>query len=580
MRLKILTEEGKRSYREQKIVRGSLQRLSKVDGRTILADGRVVPLPEDAVFEERRPHSSVLISTRLVFPAVEVGAILDYRYTLRWDHPLLIPPWYFQREVPTLLSEVTYVIPTDLEVRPLGRESSQRPIPSELRRTHRGKELRLWLEDTPGITPEPHGLPGADIWSRMVLVPAAFRSRGERMARYESWKSTCRFFADNYRTARRADRRAREKARELAAGEGSRSEKIAAVHAFVRDEIETEIDYLLVVHVAWDTRVDAVLAAGRGRPAAKALLLLQSMLDALDVDSDLVWVADRRAGRVDFEAPRPGWFDAVLVRVEVDRQAIYLDPINRSVGLGHIAPHYEGTRGLLFHPTKPRIVELPASTSEDNRRRAVIDLEIGDDGRVEGAGTLELAGHPAGQYLGWEKAEAVAVVLRSWLAREFMGYDVSSVEVEQDLRRRHVRVGWSLEQRQKPAPGGVVMVLPSRPLGPMTQLFTLPPRLRRTPVLMDFGRRDDLVLNLRWPPGWEAEALPEDTIYASTAGQVECRYDADEVRRTLTFRRRFELASRQFASRNSYRALRDLYHHASEADARSRVVVRRKLRQR
>ncbi len=571
VRLKILTEEGK-DYGEVEIPHSGYYRLNQIEGRTALPDGRTVPLPKDAIFEERRSRSLRSFVTKLVFPAVEVGAILDYRYTIRWDDLFFLDPWFFHNPVPTRLSEITYIKPGNLALQPwMVQTQPQQPIRSEIKKTPKGAEIRAWVENLPGIPDEPSSFPFADLSNRIMMVPVKIVLGGQNRPLFDTWRGTCELYADGYKKARRNDRQARKRAAELAAGEGSLLDKIAALHAFVRDQIRT--DPAVGVGVGEDEEVDQVLAERHGRPLAKALVL-QSMLDGIKVDSDLVWVADRSSGRTDLTVANPWWFDGALVRVAVDRQPIWLDPVDKSVGFGHLAPYYEGTQGVMFHRTKPEIVDLPATPYADNLRRAVVDLEVDGEGRVAGRGSLELDGHRAWRYLRWkDDAEATTEAWQEHLEERFSGYHVSDVEVEEDVRRQHLRVGWSLRQRDEEVLGDEVTVAPARPLV-ASQPYTLTPEQRKTPVQILYGRRDELVTTLTWPAGWEVDAMPEEASHGGLAGKVEVRVERDESQGKLTFRRRFELPERELVGRDTYAALRALYQQASKSDAQSVVLVR------
>lgn len=572
VRLKILTEEGK-EHGEVEIPHSGFYRLKKVEGRTVLPDGRVVPLPEDAVFEERRSRSLKTFVTKLVFPAVEVGAILDYKYTVRWDHLFFLEPWYFHGRLPTRLSEITYIKPDNLALEPWAVQNHKQPLQTSITRTKIGTKLRIWAEELAGIPDEPYGFPFADLSTQFMLVPTAVNLNTGREPLLDSWRSTCGFFADDYKNARRADRRARKKAAELGAGLQSLVEKLAALHAFVRDEVRTDLVY--GISIGEDETADSVLSDRHGTPVAKALLL-QAMLAALKIDSDLIWVADRSSGRVDLSVANPWWFDVALVRVEIDGEPVYLDPFDRSVGFGRLAPYYEGTKGLIFHRSKPEIIELPGAPVADNLRRASVDLTVDSEGRVSGRGSLDLDGHQAWRFvrLG-DDAAATEEAWQEYLADRFVGYEITEIEIEEDLRRQHVRVSWSLRQRDEEVLGDEVSIHLSRPVGPASQPFGLPVGQRRTPVQMPYGRLDEVSTRLTWAEGWELEVSPPDVSHKGAAGRVDCRTKTVESARRLSFERRFELSGREFGGNAGYAALRDLHEEASKADARAVVLVRK-----
>src|SRR5580704_10106734 len=105
VRLKVLTDKGKEfgnvelSYANEKD--GGGYTVNDISGRTIHPDGTVIPFTGKA-FEKLIEKSQTTKYMAKVFslPSVEVGSILEYRYTLRYDdHWFMAPQWYIQSEL-------------------------------------------------------------------------------------------------------------------------------------------------------------------------------------------------------------------------------------------------------------------------------------------------------------------------------------------------------------------------------------------------------------------------------------------------------------------------------------------------
>ena len=569
VRRKILTEEGK-SYGEISIAHSAYYRLKQVKGRTVLPDGREIPLPKDAVFEERRSRSLKQFVTKLVFPAVEVGAILDYSYTVRWDDLFFLEPWYFQDVIPVTLSQISFLKPQNLGLQPWVVANQLAPIQSDLQKTATGATLKLWGENLPAIPDEPHSFPFGDLSSRAMMVPVVVVVGGERVPLMENWETVVGFFTGDYKQVRRGDRDAKKKARELAQGQPNKRASLRAIFDFVRDEIRTEPTF--GVGISEDERVDDILKARSGDGVGKALVL-QSMFEALKVESELVWAFDRTLLKADLSVANPWWFDTVLVRIELDGETLYLDPGDRSVAFGRLAPGYEGSEAVVVQRRDPPIITLPRSSYEDHLQRSQVKLTVDEEGRVSGHGTLELGGHIAWKVLGSTDQEAMVEAWTESLAKDYEGYDVSGVELEEDLAEQRVRLSWDLVQREEEVLGDEVTLEPTRPVGPTTQPFTLPPQQRRTPVLMNYGRRAETVLTVSFPETWEIDVLPEDASFSNGAGSLEWRVSADEAQNTVEIRTRFDRSEYQFLGGEAYLAVRDLYQQAAKADAQSLVLL-------
>lgn len=568
-RLKILTEEGKERFGEVEILHSRWWRLRNLRGRTVLPDGTEVPLPADSVFERRLSKSRRVDTTSVAFPSLAVGAIIDYRYEVAFDSLYYLEPWVFQEEVPVLHSEIVYRIPRELAARGWQRDPLGVGLQQETKKGAVALEIRIWADNLPPILDEPESFPPAELSARFMLVPTKL---GRDIPLLDTWESTCEAVENgNYGPARRNNKAARARARELAPS-GSPKEKAQALFRFVRDEIATEP----WVGVLVDSKggPDRVLAERRGDYADKAMLL-HSMLDGVGVKADLVWAASRWDGRIDPEVPSFGWFDRVLVRAEVGGGTVFLDPGERSLGFGQILADYEGTTALRYDRRKPEVVTLPASGFADTRSEARIDLTLGEDGRLAGRGSLAETGHWASQRVAQgREGEGAQKLWTEWLERRWPGFSVREVRVEEKVEERRVEVSWALEQAAEEALGDEASLFPSRPLGPLVQPLPQPVESRRTPVMLDWPYATQVELSLTWPPGWEVEAQPPPREEESAVGSFSTGWKVEPAERRLSYSRRLEVRSAQVLGREDYAALRSLYDLAAKSDAQALVLVR------
>jgi Domain of Unknown Function with PDB structure (DUF3857)/Transglutaminase-like superfamily len=97
MRIKILTEKGK-EYADQEISEGTQLKIQGVEGRTIHSDGTVIPFtgkPYQKLVE--KAGTQKYKATVFSLPDVQVGSILEFRYTLEYESNLVFSPrWYLQ----------------------------------------------------------------------------------------------------------------------------------------------------------------------------------------------------------------------------------------------------------------------------------------------------------------------------------------------------------------------------------------------------------------------------------------------------------------------------------------------------
>jgi hypothetical protein len=571
-RVKILTEAGK-SNGEIIIAHSDSTKLASFEGRTVLPDGRILPVPADARFVRKTSLSRKSFATAVAFPSVEIGAILDYRYELAFESPFLLDPWYFSEELPVRHSEIVFKTASGWQMRPWSRAPFGAKIGQDRQSTPQGEVLRAWADNLPAVPDDPYGPPYADLATQMMLLPTV-RNLGPYGPQplLDSWNSLSWLLGKTYEEVRHRDSGVAQQARRIAAS-GTPRQKAEALYRFVRDDIETRPEPGIFVDSGAALRT--ILAERRGSSAEKALLL-QTMLKAVRVDSALVWAGDRNRGAIDYQVVNPNWFDTVLVLVEFNGERAFLDPSDRALAFGQLRPGHEGTTALIPRSAAQWQVRLPEAPLVQNVRHAEIDLALDEQGRLSGRGSLRLTGDPAWEWMSAERDEAQpAQTWQEWLVGRFRDFEISGVEAAEAPDERKIVVTWQMAQRQDEVLGDEASLVPSAPLGPVSQPLLQPSSSRKTMVMFDYASRDELELRLRWPDRWRAESLPGPAAAENDGGALAAGVELKPGERSLVYRRRFDLARRTLRSPQEYDRAQLLFGEMAKSDAQTLLLVRR-----
>lgn len=561
VRVKILTEEGT-EFGNVEVAHSRWLRLDDFEGRTIAADGRTVPLSKDQIFEEQRSRRGKEFVTKAAFPAVEPGAIVDYRYTLYWDDLFYLEPWYFQGDLPSLLSEITYFIPGRYAAQPWGIQTTTREMQSDLTSVPGGKELRVWIENAPKIPEEPYSPPDEVLSSRFMMVPKSINVGGQTVFLMDRWESVSELFQDNtYKEFHRRDGDVKKKAKELTRGLSSPREKAETLFRFVRDEIRFA--------PGWGVWPSATTANETLKEqlatAAETALLLRIMLDTVGIESDLIWGAHRDRGLVDLNLANPALFDGVFLRIDMGDGPTFLDATHPGLSFGQLAPGFEGMAAVALHSRKPETLELPKSNPSDSQRNVTLELTVQDDGRLTGKGTMERTGQWAWNVIfGSDDLEAVIKGWTEALQQDFPTLEITEVKVTEDADASKVDISWAMAQREDEVLGDEVSFNPASVLR-ASQHFES--QTRRTPVELEMNRNDKVSVTLTWPEGWEIEAVPEMVDLGTPVGNYWLELKIDEAERKMTYERAFIRPAGEFRGEQMYGLLRELYEVAARTDA-------------
>ncbi len=571
VRIKVLTPQGAEQFGEVEIPHSRDYRLRNFKGRTVLPDGDVVEIGEDALFESEVSRRNRIGSTRAVFPAVEPGAILDYRYTLYWDSFVDPDPWYFASDVHTLESRVEYLIPRNLAVAPWAVQMGGLQIQSSTGKEGRDSLLSVWAHDVPALPDEPFSLPREDLSSRFLLVPHAVSIGGDRLELFQDWGSTAYLVSGWYDELQGGKRPIKSLAQSLVAGAGSKRQQIAALHTHVRDEIETRGPWGVVPGEKEGVELGDVIQRGWGTGLSKALIL-QGMLDQSGFDARLVWASDLRFGRADTNIANPYWFTRALVRTQLDGEEIWLDPVDRDLPTGHLSPYYQGQTAVAYDKKKPEVIIIEATPAEANRRQATLELAVDEEGVVAGNGQLHLSGHHAWAERDLDADSEPHEQWSEWLEEALPAVEISQVSVEDDMEANTTTVRWEMQSREEEVFGDQVTWPVAAPLGPVASPFTLSEARRLTPVALPWRDLDEIELELSWPPGWVVTQAPQAAGLDNGAGRFEALVEVDAAEHRLTYRRSLRLEGPVFNPGPPYGEVRALYQAAADHDARPLVL--------
>lgn len=570
-RVKILKEEGK-GYGTISISSNDFHRLKELKARTVLPDGREVPLPKDATFTKKDSVDEDLAITSLALPEVVPGALVEYSFKIYFDSLLYSRPWYFQGDLPTLRSELTVVVPGTVGVSYHMLGPKAQAIEPVQKRGAGFVELAFSMENLAAIPDEPRRPPFEDLATGVIILPRSVKST----TLMKDWPSVIDIVQgspnSNYGSIRRNEGGAKRKGKELAEGAASPREAVQRLHLFARDSVQS-IPWLGIW--ASEDLIDTVLANGRGAEVNKALLL-QAMLRGAGLEAFLGWTAPRSSGAINRTLPNTGQFEKVLVLTEVEGQKLFLDPSDRQVAFGALSPELEGAACLVVDrdPRNPEWLTLPVSPFAANGRKATVQLALDAEGRFAGTGRLQLTGHYAWARLDWRPTHEETVrAWFDWLVAAWPGYKVTDVEVREDRDARRVEVGWTLAQPVEDVVGDEASIALAAPLAVRENPFALPAAKRQTPVRLRFTGFEEVEAVVTWPEGWELDHPLKLQGLKNWAGALELAAEVDAAGRRLSFRRRFEIAKRD-AGGLGYDFLRSLYQAVATADAERLVLAR------
>ncbi len=324
------------------------QVIRNVEGRTILPDGRDVPLHAEDI------HEAVAGRYRTVtfaLPAVTPGCVLEYRYEIHADLAsetaafLRVDPWVFPSSAPTLASTLHFTMPSDFayEARFLNAgKLNTKPRREEVLapESPTGRALRFTWEfhDLPAFRPEPHMGPIAE-----SLLTGFFRLTALGSVRVpEKWND----LADHalqccdayYRTGGVTQKWLRKWVPE----ELPARQRAKTLYEFARDSLRTAAPT-----PQWKLREPWLVLKERSATPAERNLLLMHLLRQSGFDARAVLIATRDQPRFNADWLTLAQFDQVLAQIKLEGELVVMDANCRQCPFGLLPAEDRVATGLV-----------------------------------------------------------------------------------------------------------------------------------------------------------------------------------------------------------------------------------------
>ncbi|HEY1265107.1 MAG TPA: DUF3857 and transglutaminase domain-containing protein [Terriglobales bacterium] len=395
VRLKVLTDAG-REYANVEIPydRGAVN-IGDVSGRTVHADGSIVPLtgkPFDKTIV--KGHGLRYNVKSFTLPDVQVGSILEYRYSIRYaDNVAMSPRWLVQGDL--FQKNVSYkFIPYKrdliLEHGRIGNGVAWSSfLPKEYAPKLQETPLTYWVElhanDVPALTKEPYMFPEGELKYRVEFYYKV------SVKQDEYWKEEGKYWNKDVESFIGHDKGIREAVAQTVTDSDSPEMKARKIYTFVEG---LENQSYIPSRATQETRaiglrpnegVDDVLRQRSGEPD-ELTRLFAAMARAAGIPAHLMRVPRRDENFFHPEFLSTDQFDAEIAIIELGGKEVFLDPGTKYCPYGLLDWRHTNIGGLRQSATKgTEIGRTPLNSYNQALTQRIAHLKPNEDGRVEGS---------------------------------------------------------------------------------------------------------------------------------------------------------------------------------------------------
>ncbi len=374
--VKIFNERGY-SFANVTIPYSGATVISDIKARTILPDGRIVPLQKDRIFDVTMHPGFIFYSDvrakRFTLPAIENGCVVEYRWQKQIKNFSFWDQWPFQHEVPTKISRYRVVAPSEWEINwktfAIDIEPKTTKVPAGFKQTY------VWeARDIPPLIPE-YGMPPAKRVAASIIFSPVHMNRWDDIAAWYWGLVKDRFAtSDEIENVTAA----------ITGNCTTDKEKLRKIFEFVRDKIRYVA--ISIGIGGYQPHFATEVLANRYGDCKDKVILIMAMASAIGLDVEPVIISTFQNGKVDTSVASYIHFNHLIAHATLpDSSEIWMDATDRNSSFNRL-PWYDQDR-LVFivdRQGKGRWQRTPAQPASANKieRKWTLSAASSDQWRV------------------------------------------------------------------------------------------------------------------------------------------------------------------------------------------------------
>lgn len=573
IRIKIFNDRGRRYGEIQLPFRAELGRITDVSARTIRPDGSIVEVEGSDILDKiiLKTSQSVWRAKVISMPAIEAGAIIEYRYRIIYPRGFR----YFALDLQSDLftKELHYQIQpqsqSKLDVRWVSFNTTdpKRFVPAW------DGAFNIKVEDIPAFRREPFMPPdpAVKMWG-WLYYSNEFETEPESYWREYARRSFARTSDDTSPT--RAIRRVVET---ITLSTRNPNEAVSRIYDYIQKEIYNtgfggEADRS--PGSAAQTRNDSpgdVLSRRHGNPREINRLFI-AMLRAAGLDARVAELVTRDESLFYRSFPDAFQFNSELAAVVAHDGSIrFYDPGTPFCPQEMLSWEKEGTTALVYGKRDWRFVETPVARALCNSEDRLVTVQVAADGRVDARVELKITGQRA------IELRRLSVDPGSNNHHKLIMTGVRALHPAASINESAVAVS-NLNNSSAPFAASYSFSLPQFAARTETRLLLAPALLNHTsePLLPAPNRSNNLYFHypraeserviISLPESYEVEQLPEAVEIDIGAARYEARFKQEGQR--VVYDRRLIVDAINFKA-DQYQTVKAFFDRVHQADRRA-----------
>jgi len=553
-----------------------MERVTSLEAYTYLPSGERAALSEKDI-------RTININSRysikeFAMPAVEDGAVIEYRYTIERRYIEELPDFYLSHEVPTDNAKLTITYPKYLRYQSYTEnfdgnikhdvvytDTSSVPKVFTIPQPQPIVTERWMASNVPALKEEAYISTLDDYRGKIKFLLSEFGIPRQQLE--NNWEVVVARIRDKTNPWESIERNNKAEA----AGDSIAGSLDGAPESQVQDSIYHYLNNRINFsgqHTAFSQTSGKEVLAGKPSSQAAINQTLVAMLRAADIDAYPVLISTRKSGKINMDFPSFYQFNGLMVRSEIGGKSYLMDAGFPYSQPGLIPVDTYGSRGLVLREEGYEWIDI-------NPDKSLFDIQVQIDGQLDRDGTLRgtveavQQGYPA-QIIRQKKADgnSDSEILRQTLFDGYPQMRISDIVVNNAEKYGQpiaITADFEIESYATSFTDGLnfsPMVVGYRNENP----FSGPDR--NLPITLDAPEKLDLSYSIELPEGHSVAVDDDRTIKFSGAEFVE---QYDNTTGQLNYRYQINIDQRNFSA-NYFPSLYKLYNRWVELSNSSWLI--------
>ncbi len=406
-RVKILTDKGKDQADVHIPFDGTFTGISEIRGRTVSPDGSITPFTGKAFNTTVvKGHGLKYQAKAFTLPNVQVGSIIEWKYTEYWDAFLFAPHWTVQDELPQKRAKFVFI---PFTTQAYGAYISDRrggeldrvyysliglPQSTAIKTVGQGR-MELELHDIPAYQPEEFSPPPA-----VSQMRVNFYYGDSKMGKpQEFWKQEGKYWSKDTEEFIGRPALFATTLTQILGSADSPDQKLRKIYSFVQQikNLNYENPAAEQLEELLEERKEFLDATSKEKRSAETVLrkregrrdeltrVFVGLARAAGIQAYVMRVADRDEVFFQQNVPNPSQLTSEIAIVVVDGKEQFLDPGTRFCPYGLLSWQHTSTEGIRQSAGGgTQIASTPPANYRDAVSKRVGRLSLADDASARG----------------------------------------------------------------------------------------------------------------------------------------------------------------------------------------------------